>query len=142
MKIRTILLSLLMISMLGCVDSQSIRNEKPFKAKELSVCLAVLTDMSGSFATSWDGRAHSLLMRLLDELFAAGTGSEARVVVGQLSGSGQVVLFEGSPTELRQKFKSPEDLMRFLLAKADPTGSKVYESTQRIVDYVLSLIHI
>ena len=91
--------------------------------------------MSGSFANSWDGRAHSLLMRLLDELFAAGMGNESRVVIGQLSGSGQVVLFEGTPTELRQKFKSPEDLMEFLRANADPTGSKVFESTQSIIDY-------
>ena len=133
MKIFTTLLLALMLFLSGCVESQSIRSDKPFKEKELSVCLAVLTDMSGSFASSWDGRAHSLLMRLLDELFTVGVGDESRVVLGQLSGSGPVVLFEGKPAELRQKFKSPDDLMTFLKANADASASRVHESTRTIV---------
>ena len=74
-------------------------------------------------------------MRLLDELFTVGVGDESRVVLGQLSGSGPVVLFEGKPAELRQKFKSPDDLMTFLKANADASASRVHESTRTIVEY-------
>lgn len=122
----------------GCVERPAARKTKPFEVVELESCLCLLIDMSGSFGASWEDRAHKLFLQLLDAVFAD-AGSESRVVIGQLSGNDQVVLFEGQPNELRRKFKSPEDLNNFLLEHADPSASKVYDSTRKMVDYAAAL---
>lgn len=123
----------------GCVKPPNTKQSKPFEVVELESSLCLLIDMSGSFGNSWEDRAHKLFLQLLDAVSATGGGAESRVVIGQLSGNEQVVLFEGQPNELRRKFKSPEDLNNFLLEHADPTASKVYKSVRKIVDYAGSL---
>jgi len=40
---------------------------------------------------------------------------------------------------LRRKFRSPEDLNSFLLDHSEPSASKVYESTRKMVDYAVAL---
>ena len=69
----------------GCIERPSVSNSKPFEVVELESCLCLLIDMSGSFGTSWEDRAHKLFLQLLDAVFAAGSGEESRVVIGQLS---------------------------------------------------------
>lgn len=123
----------------GCIERQSINQTKPFEVVELESCLGIMIDMSGSFSNSWDDRAHKLFLQLMDKFFTAGMGANTRVVIGQISGREPVVLFEGKPNELRRKFQSPEDLSSFLQANSDPTSSKVYDSTRKMVDYVGSL---
>ena len=133
----TLCLTICLLS-IGCIERPTSRKAKPFEVVELESCLCLLIDMSGSFGTSWEDRAHKLFLQLLDAIFAD-AGAESRVVIGQLSGNDQVVLFEGQPNELRRKFKSPEDLNSFLLKHADPSASKVYESTRKMVDYAAAL---
>ena len=135
--VATLCLSICLLS-IGCIERPTSRKAKPFEVVELESCLCLLIDMSGSFGTSWEDRAHKLFLQLLDAIFAD-AGAESRVVIGQLSGNDQVVLFEGQPNELRRKFKSPEDLNSFLLKHADPSASKVYESTRKMVDYAAAL---
>lgn len=122
----------------GCIERPIAKKHKPFDVVELESCLCLLIDMSGSFGTSWEDRAHKLFLQLLDAV-SADAGAESRVVIGQLSGNDQVVLFEGRPNELRRKFRSPEDLNSFLLEHADPSASKVYDSTRKMVDYAAAL---
>lgn len=137
--VNTVLGLLACFALVGCVQRQAVRKLKPFEVVELESCLAITIDMSGSFSTSWEGRAHQLFMQLLDAHFSAGAGAEARVVIGQISGADEVVLFEGQPRELRQKFKTPESLNDFLLEHAETSSSRVYESTRKMVDYVGSI---
>ena len=132
------LCAVICLSSVGCIERPATKKHKPFEVVELESCLCLLIDMSGSFGTSWEDRAHNLFLQLLDAVFAD-SGAESRVVIGQLSGNDQVVLFEGEPNELRRKFRSPEDLNSFLLDHSEPSASKVYESTRKMVDYAVAL---
>jgi len=114
------------------VQSQRVQ----FEDTKVESLLAIIVDMSGSFADSWEGRAHRLFLNLMDKFFKEGAGAESRVVLGQLSANNRVVLFEGAPSELRGKFPTPESLNSFLRANSDPNGSPVFEATGRTLDYL------
>lgn len=120
----------------GCVESQPVDRSKPFEVKELDACLAIVVDMSGSFAESWDGRAHKVFLDLMDRFFVDSAGGRSRVVIAQLSGEREAVLFEGAPADLRRRFQRPEDLSAFLKERSNPTSSEVFRSTRRTLDYV------
>lgn len=128
-----------LIFMSGCIESQSISQPKAFDRTELDACLAIVVDMSSSFADSWEERAYNLFVELMDQFFTEGMSIESKVVLGQLSGNKSVVLFEGRPAEVRERFQSAEDLNAFLREHSDPSRSPVFEATQRAVDYVSSI---
>lgn len=137
---RLILLSVICcVVVTGCVESQQVENTGHFEDRELDACLAVVVDMSGSFAESWDDRAYKLFLNLSEQYFTESMGSDAKLVICQLSGNDQVVLFEGQPDDLRNKFTSPEEFNEFLKEKSDPSSSKVFDATRRSVDYVGSI---
>ncbi|QDU98622.1 hypothetical protein [Lignipirellula cremea] len=124
----------------GCVKSTAIQGgHKPFEMEAVDECLVLIADMSGSFSESWDDRAYTLFLELMDRFFQEGMGSESRVVLGQLSGSDKVILFQGTPAELRRRFRSPEDLNNFLRENSDPSRSAVFDATGKTVDYIRSM---
>lgn len=123
----------------GCVETQQVEKTGHFDNRELDACLAVVVDMSGSFAESWDDRAYTLFLQLSEQYFTESMGSDAKLVICQLSGHDQVVLFEGQPDDLRNKFSGPEEFNEFLKQNSDPSSSKVFDATRRSVDYVGSI---
>lgn len=135
------MLSLLCCSLCfcGCVESQSAGQTAPFEEQELDACLAIVVDMSGSFSERWEDRAYDMFLELSESYFAGSMGTNTKLVIGQLSGNEQVLLFEGRPSDLRCEFKSPEELHAFLREHCDPSGSRVYDATQRTIDYVGSI---
>lgn len=132
-------LLLFAIATTGCIESQPISQRKPFESNELDACLAIVVDMSGSFASSWDDKAYKLFLELMDQYFTEGTGVESRIVICQLSANDNVVLFEGRPEGLRSQFRSPEELNAFLKQHSDPTGSSVYQATEKTIRYLSSM---
>ena len=128
-----------LLSLVGCVKSQAINKSSPFETQELDACLAIVIDMSGSFSTSWEDRAYDLFLDLSDRFFTEGMGTDTRLVISQLSGSGDAVLFDGNPSDLRTRFKSPDELNQFLQDHSDPSSSKVFESTTKTLQYVGSM---
>lgn len=129
----------LLAALSGCVPSTDDHRVAHFESHELDSCLAIVVDLSGSFSANWDDRAYQLFVSLMDQFFSEGTGGEARIVIGQLSGSDEVVLFEGRPADLQAKFASPAALNDFLEEHSNPGGSPVYAATDRALDYVLSM---
>lgn len=129
----------MLASATGCVESQSVGTVKPFENSELEACLTIVVDMSGSFAGSWEQRAYPLFLELSDQFFTENAGGESRIVLCQLSGKREVVLFEGSPADLRSRFRSPKELNQFLVEHSDPSDSPVYEATDRALNYVSSM---
>ncbi|WP_050769461.1 hypothetical protein [Blastopirellula marina] len=128
------------LSIGGCIESQATQvNQKPFETQELDACLAVVVDMSGSFHDQWDDRAYTLFLQLIDRFFTEGMGSESRVVLGQLSDNQNAILFEGTPAEMRRRFRSPEELNEFLKANSDPKSSPVFEATGKTVEFMSSM---
>jgi hypothetical protein len=138
---RQLTLGLLVLVVLtgGCVDSQPHHLAKPFERRELDACLTIVVDMSGSFATNWDDRAYKLFLELMDQFFTEGIGVESRVVIGQLSGNENAVLFDGRPEELRSQFRSADELNAYLQKHSDPGSSPVFQATDRSVSYVTAM---
>lgn len=120
----------------GCVKSPDLGNSAPFESQELDACLSIVIDMSGSFSDLWEDRAYHLFLSLSDQYFNDSMGTENRLIISQLSGQEQAVLFEGTPADLRRQFGSPEELNEFLQENSDPGASHVYAATQRTLDYV------
>jgi hypothetical protein len=135
-RLRVLLMLLFVTSIPGCIASQANKSISPFEANELDGCLAIVIDMSGSFAESWDDRAFGLFTDLADQYFTDAMGTDNRLVISQLSGNERAVLFEGKPSELQQKFSSPQAFSDYLKQQSDPTSSNVYDSVRRTVDYI------
>lgn len=133
-----IAIALLLLTFGGCVPSQSTQQRPPFEQTDLEACLLITIDMSGSFADSWEDRAYQLFIDLMDQFFVA-SSEESRVVICQLSGREQTILFEGTPSDLRNRFRSPESLSEFLSQNSDPSSSPVYEATKRAIEYVMAI---
>ncbi len=134
------LFSILFLS--GCIAKPPQSSDyQPFVPVELDAVLSIVVDLSGSFHDDWqrDGRAHKLFLDLVNQFFAERMGTESKVIIGQISNSDTFVLFDGTPQELTKRFRSPEQLNQFLQENADPKGSKVYRSTQRMFDYLTEL---
>lgn len=126
---------------IGCFKPQNAKHFTPFETEELDACLAITIDLSGSFSRDWqaDGKAYRLFSNLINQFFSDGTGTDSRLIIGQISDSGDMLLFDGSATEFMRKFDSPETFNQFLASNSDPAGSKVYESFSQVLRYVNSI---
>ena len=129
------------ISVTGCVRSDSLRQPTPFEKNDLDACLAYVVDQSGSFENIWDQGAYELFLRISEKFFTESSGEETKIVIAQLSGNSSeaVVLFEGRPSDLKGRFKSPDELGDFLKQNADPSGSNVFEATRKVTDYLMAM---
>lgn len=124
----------------GCIESHATQaDSQPFETQELDAALAVIVDMSGSFHDAWDDRAYKLFLQLIDRYFTEGMGTESRVVLGQLSANGNIILFEGTPAEMRNRFRSPEDLNEYLQQHSDPASSPVFQVTGKTVEFMSAM---
>lgn len=132
------LLLFLLLNQPGCVPTQP-HTTAPFAPTELESCLTVVVDMSGSFHGSLDEQAYPLLVELMDRFFTHSSGGETRVVIAQLSGAEQAVLYEGRPADLRNRFDSPDELAAFLRERSDPSASPVYRSVGQTLAHVNAL---
>ena len=126
---------------IGCVEKQDARHFTPFETEELDAVLAITIDLSGSFSRDWrtDGKAYRLFTNLIGQFFNNGMGTNSRLIIGQISDSGDMLLFDGTASEFMRKFNSPEAFNQFLASNSDPAGSKVYESFSQLLRYVNSI---
>lgn len=120
----------------GCVQSTAEAKVKPFDSADVDACLTIVIDMSSSFADSWEDRAYDLFLQLMDRFFIEGAGANAKVIIGQLSGDREVVMFEGAPGELLSRYRSPEELNAALAEHSHPGGSAVFHATKTAIDHV------
>lgn len=125
--------------MTGCVPSNSIEKSAPFEAKELDSAMAIIVDVSGSFQDRWDENAFRMFADISQRFFKGATGSEAKLIISQLSANDTAVLFEGRPSEFRRKFQTPQEFSEFLRSNSDPSRSQVYEATRQTIDYMNQL---
>lgn len=101
--------------------------------------LLVAIDMSGSFREfmAEGGRAYTFLLTALDEYHQQGLGSDFQVIVTQLSGNDEPLLWQGTPRQLRRDFPDPESFRDFLIAHADSGSSRINDGIAESIDYVL-----
>ncbi len=128
-----------LIILTGCVPNNAAEREAPFEVTELESVMAIVIDVSGSFRDKWDADAYRMFVNLSQRFFEESAGGEARLIISQLSANKQAVLFEGHPSDLRKRFRSPEEFSQFLLDNSDPSSSRVYDATRQTIDYMNGL---
>ena len=109
-----------------------------FGQEDSDYVLAIVLDMSGSFShlMADDGKAYDFALAVMDRYFRNGDGLNDTMVIAQISGTDESLLWQGSPLELRRDFPTADDFRRFLLANVDPNGSRVNEGLTNVVDYI------
>ncbi|WP_236696540.1 hypothetical protein [Rhodopirellula islandica] len=120
----------------GCVKKTESASRPMFAPKPLEACLVISIDLSGSFSQDFGERAYPMVLGLIESFGEQTIGGDCKIVLSQMSGHAQVVLFEGSPEELRHRFKSPEAMAAFLKDSSVPNQSPVYIATRKTIDYV------
>lgn len=122
----------------GCFVATAPVHRNPFKVEPLNAVLVVGVDLSGSFAADFGERAFPLLKNVMQRFFVESMGEESRIVLAQISGTGdeQVVLFDGTPRELRRRFVDPASLSDFLLEHSNPKASPVFQAIGKMLSYV------
>ena len=124
---------------IGCVKSDSIKQQAAFEVEPLDACVAIVVDMSGSFSDSWGDRAYRVFLEISEQFFTESLGGNSRLVLAQMSNNNDFLLWEGHPSELRSRFPSPEAFNQFLKERSDPQGSPVYDATKEAVSYVSTM---
>jgi hypothetical protein len=132
-------LALTLIVAVGCAKREN-PTVSAFEERDCDYVLAVVIDLSGSFSQLMadDGKAHEFLLYVLDQYFRDRIGSQDKVLLAQISGGTQSLLWEGTPTQLRREFSTPAHFREFLLAKADPGGSLVHEALADTLEYMIA----
>jgi len=133
-------LLILAVLLTGC----SPRAEKSATANvgmtEDEFMLVIGIDMSGSFSHRMadGGDGHRFMMTLIDNYFRSRIGSQDKILILQLSANDDVLLYEGTPMDLRRKFPTPREFAAFLNKHADANGSLLQRGLNRALKYVLS----
>ncbi len=128
----------LSLGTLGCekrretVESMIIQEEEDY-------VVTVLLDMSGSFTSMMTdgGVAWSFVLEVVDKYFRDRLGTNDKLVIAQISGVDQALLFEGTPHQFRKQYSSPSDFAAFLKSKSSPAGSLVHKAIADSVEYGL-----
>lgn len=139
---RILPLALVTIVLLGC-EKRSTEEASPLPDQDYEYVLAVVIDMSGSFADQMkaeDGKAYRFFLQLVDRYFRNRVGANDRLILTQLSGAGskRALLWDGQPRALQQDFPDAKTFHAFLLKNADPSGSRVHDAIADTLDYLVA----
>ena len=93
--------------------------ESSFEAANIDYLAVMAINMSTDFRRSMerDDAAFKHVLAVVDTFNRHTVGSEARLVMTQVSGVGNTLLWEGTPRQLRQQFATAKDFRRFVLDK-------------------------
>ncbi|MCO8122876.1 hypothetical protein NHH03_14100 [Stieleria sp. TO1_6] len=126
----------LLLCFSGCLKKSETPLRPVFETQSLDSCLAIGIDLSGSFADDLTKRAYPLILGMMADFTDQSFGGDCKIVLSQMSGNDDVLLFEGTPEELRHRFRSPEEMSGFLKAHSKPDRSPVYVATRTTIDYI------
>ena len=135
-KLYLSILSVFVLLAVGCVKKAERIDRPMFQKRQLDSCLVIGVDLSKSFAADFGDRAYPLLIEVMDKYFSASMGKDSKIVLVQISGNADAVLFEGTPRELRSRFSSPEELAEFFQKNSSPNSSPIYEATGKTLTYI------
>lgn len=123
----------------GCTKRTDIETSV-FTDTETEQVVTVVLDLSGSFVDQManNGKGYEFALRVIDRYFRDRIGTQAKLVIAQISGSERALLWEGTPMQLRKDFPTAEAFRDFLLQKADPSASRVGEGIARAIDYIMA----
>lgn len=101
--------------------------------------LVLAIDTSPSFADELTstGRAYQHAVQIVEQYFRARLGTQDEVLVTQLSGNANPLVFMGKPLELMQRFPDANAFRKELLKKATP-GSRLMDGVSDSLETVLA----
>ncbi len=139
MSSRVLFVACLMLPFTGC-EKRIEQAGGPFQADDGEYVLTIALDMSASFGElmAEDGKAWSFVCQIIDRYFRDRLGNNDKLILAQLSGSDRALLWSGTPLQLRQEFASATEFRNWVMSKADPKASHVYEGIAQAVEYTLS----
>lgn len=139
MKRTFLIIALMPLLLAGCPRRVADEEVQVFKHQKAEHVLALVIDMSSSFAYSMqedDPRAFRFLLNVIDKFKQERAGNNDRIVIAQLSGSDKPLLFDGKPGDLKRAFTSQDQFKQCLTQKSDHNGSKVYASIDKTLTYL------
>lgn len=132
------LLLALVVGAAGCGKRRESSESTFGNEAESEYVLTVVVDLSGSFSElmAEEGRAYEFLLQVIDRYFRDRIGLNDKLIIAQISANERALLWEGTPTQLRRDFATPEAFRDMLRAKADPRASRVHDALCSAIDYV------
>jgi hypothetical protein len=123
----------------GCTPVAE-EGEKTFIESESEYVLAILFDLSISFLEMMaeQGMAFRFALAVLNRYFSDRSGLHDQIILAQISGQEQALLWQGSPIEMRKKFPSPKQFRDFLVQHSDPNQSLVYEGITSCLRHLMT----
>ena len=107
--------------------------------REYERVVVIGIDLSGSFLQlmAERGKAWEFLLRVIDR-YLRGNGNEKLILV-QLSGNANALIWDGTPSQLRKDFPDQEAFRKHLLSRADPNGSRLHDGISEALEYQAGL---
>lgn len=137
---RNFIFSLLLglLPLTGCGERREL-SESALATRDSEYVVTILLDLSGSFAHQMaeEGKAYDFAMQLTDRYFRDRMGMNDQIIIAQISGEKRALLWQGTPQQLRQDFRSADEFCAFLHEKSDAAGSNVFEGIARTTEYML-----
>lgn len=140
MRGKELILALMVVTAIVSWSRPASAQRGLFANSESKYVVSLTVDMSGSFAEKMadKGEAFAFTRGLIERYFRSRVGTSDRLIIGQISGTDEALLWEGVPLQLRKQY-SPENFARFLRTKSTPNGgSRVYESIAQSIEYVVA----
>ncbi len=140
MSIRSLFLTVSLAGIFTAIGCQKRIETGPtvFEVDQNDYQMNIVLDLSGSFLPMMaeNGKAFQFVQMVIDKYFRDRIGTNDRIVIAQISASNRPMLWEGTPLSLRRDFPTPEKFRDFLLSKANPNGSRVYEGLGKSLAYL------
>ncbi len=142
MKIKMFVSMMMIFSIINLTACTPVQQgqQTVFEKPETEQVIVIAMDVSGSFAElmTKDGLAYRFTLATVDRFMRERPGQEGRLIIAQLSATGNALLWEGSPGQLRKDFSNAEAFRDFVLAKSNPNGSRINEGIANALDYVVN----
>jgi hypothetical protein len=151
MKTTILTISLLSLSIVGCMPAQNggtpgstPENEvpvEPIKLPKHDYMVAIAVDTTGSFMDEMfgsSGRAYQFTQAVIQRLASDRPGCDDHIMLAQLSAKKRSPLWQGSPRDLRRRFKSSDNLKDFILKQSNPGSSPLYAGINQVLKYLLT----
>ena len=137
---QAMVILLCLLTFAGCGERRESKEANLFPHSDAQYVVVIVMDLSGSFshAMANEGKAHKFSVQVIDRYFRRRDALNDRIVLAQISGTEQSLMWEGTPLKLRKDFPSAESFRDFLLEKADGGGSLVDQGVANAIDYVSS----
>jgi hypothetical protein len=122
----------------GC-EQRDKTESSSFNNDDSEVVLALVLDLSSSSIELFqeDRVGLQFTRSLIEHYQRAYPGRNGKLILAQLSGGGDPLLWEGNPTDLLRDYDSYGSLHQMLVSKSNPNGSRIHEGLSRTFDYLL-----